>query len=290
MLGEDRPAESNRRRCASLFLRQERCPGAEELSSTRLRVVGVVVAFTLLEAWRSRLPVLVGVFAAAAFIGAGLVEEMALTEAAETRNILQGAMLRICAVVALGLFMVTSVLRDGTDQVVELVLSQPRPRADYYFGKLVAGAILAAGVAALCGLGLLPHAPPRPVLLWSLSLTLELWMVVAAGLFCALAFRHVVCAFLPVIAFYLLARTIGALRLLSESPLTASPGWSDAAVDVLVGVLYHLLPDLGRYTLSDWLVYPSAEMGELLPLAAQAVCYVALLSGAALFDLYRRNL
>lgn len=259
------------------------------LRSPWSQMIRVVAAYTLLEAWRSRVPVLVALLLGAAFVVAGLAEGMALTEASATRNTLQGAMLRVCAVLTLALFMVTSVMRERADRVVDLVLSQARPRAHYYFGKLVAGAALAGGIAALCGLCLLPHAPPRPVLLWTASLALELWMLAAAGLLCVLAFRHVVSACFALLAFYVLGRSIGALRLLSESPLVTSPGWSEHVVASFVALLYYLLPDFGRYTSSDWLVYPPVGMGELPWLAAQAVAWVALLSGAALFELYRRN-
>lgn len=268
--------------------RTRRAAGRRPLAPSR--VAGVVAVYTLIEAWRSRLPVLVGALLGAAFVVAGFAEEMALTEALATRNILHAAMLRAGAVLTLALFVVTSVVREGNDRTVVMVLSQPRPRADYFFGKLAAGTALAAGMAALCGLCLLPHAPLRPVLLWAASLALELWMVAAASLLCVLAFRHVVAVFLSVLAFYLLGRSIGALRLLSESPLTASPGWSEKVIDTLVTVLYHLLPDLGAHARSDWLVYPPAGTRGLLTLALQAAAFVALLSGAALFDLYRRNL
>ena len=288
--GAHRVSASYRGRRRGPLFDEERSRSAGHAASIRLRVVRVIAACTLLEAWRSRLPILVAAFIGAAFVAAGLAEEMAITEAAATRNILHGAMLRTCAVLALALFVVTSVVRDENDGVMELLLSLPRPRADYYFGKLAAGAAIAGGVAALCGLCLLPRAAPQPVLLWAGSLALELWIVVAASLFCVLALRHVAAAFLAVLALYLLARTIGVLRLISESPLAVSPGWWGEVVEVLVAVLYHILPDLGRFTSSGWLAYPPAGAGELLPLAGQALAFVALLSAAALFDLYRRDL
>ena len=229
-------------------------------------------------------------FLVATLVVAQVVQEVALTEALETRNVIHAAILRSGAVLTIALFVVASVVREGIDRVVEVVLSQPRPRADYYFGKLAAGVALGGGLAALCGLCLLTHAPPSRVLPWSASLALELWIVVAASLFFVLAFRQVLSALLAVSAFYLLGRFVGALRLLSESPLTASPGRSDGVIDVVVKALYHLLPDLGLYASSDWLAYSSAGAGTLLLPAAQAVVWMAVLSGAALFDLHRRNL
>ena len=45
-----------------------------------------------------------------------------------------------------------------------------------------------------------------------------------------------------------------------------------------------------RFTSSDWLVYHTGSWQQMAPIAAQSVIYLLLLAGAALFDLYRKNL
>ena len=266
------------------------CQNWQGTSSARFRIIGVVAAYTLCEAWRSRLPVLVATFLLAAFGMALLAQAVALTEASETRVAIHAAILRSGSALTLVLFVVASVVREGNDRVVDVLLSQPCPRADYYFGKLVAGMALGGGFAVLCGLCLLTHAPLVRVISWSASLALELGIVVAASLFCVLSFRQVPPALLAVFGFYLLGRFVGVLRLLSDSPLTATPGWSEEVIDMAVKALYLLLPDLGLYASSDRLAYSSAGSGPLLLSAVQAVVWMAVLSGAALFDLHRRNL
>ena len=270
--------------------RARRIRDAARAVSTGARVLRCVAFYTLLEAWRGRLPVLVAVSLGAAFAVAAIGEAMATSEALSTRILLLGAMLRAFTVLTLAFFVVTSVVREQNDRVVEMVFSQARPRSDYYFGKLAACAALAVILAGLCGLCLLVHAPMRAVAPWVVSLALELWMVAAAGLFCVLTLRHALSALLAVLAFYVLGRGIGALRRLSESPLTASEGWTEDLADAFVAFLYHVLPDLGRYASADWLVYPPDGFAQVPSLAVQAAVWVALVSGAALFDLYRRNL
>lgn len=51
-----------------------------------------------------------------------------------------------------------------------------------------------------------------------------------------------------------------------------------------------MLPRLDDFTRTDWLVYHSGGWAALGPLAAQTLIYLALLTAAALFDLYSRNL
>ena len=125
-------------RVSGPFGDEPRCSAARALGA-RSRLIYVVAVYTLFEAWRSRLPGLLATFLVAALVMAQFAQEMALTEALETRNAIHAAILRSGAVLTLALFVVASMVREGNDRVVELVLSQPRPRADYYFGKLAAG-------------------------------------------------------------------------------------------------------------------------------------------------------
>ena len=281
---------SGREQGVARVARARRIRDAARAASLGARVLRGIAFCTLLEAWRGPLPVLVAVSLGAAFAVAAIGEAMAITEAVSTRILLLGAMLRAFTVLTLAFFVVTSVVREENDRVVEMVFSQARPRSDYYFGKLAACAALAVVLAGLCGLCLLVHAPMRTVALWAASLALELWMVAAAGLFCVLTLRHALTALLAVLAFYVLGRSIGALRRLSESPLTASADWTEHPVDAFVAFLYYVLPDLGRYASADWLVYPPDGFADASSLAVQAALWVALISGATLFDLYRRNL
>ena len=53
--------------------------------------------------------------------------------------------------------------------------------------------------------------------------------------------------------------------------------------------LAFVLPGLERFTASEWLVYHTGGWHDLTFIAGQTVVYLLLLSGAALFDLYRRS-
>jgi hypothetical protein len=51
-----------------------------------------------------------------------------------------------------------------------------------------------------------------------------------------------------------------------------------------------LLPNLERFTQSEWLVYHTGNLGNLTEIVLQTVIYVILLVTMSLFDLYRKNL
>ena len=91
-------------------------------------------------------------------------------------------------------------------------------------------------------------------------------------------------------AFYLLSRSIEAMQLMARNPIIDSDSLSQRIIEGFVDSVAFLLPDLARFTSSDWLVYHTGSWQQMAPIATQSVIYLTLLAGAALFDLYRKNL
>jgi hypothetical protein len=94
---------------------------------------------------------------------------------------------------------------------------------------------------------------------------------------------------MAVLAFYLLARSISTIRLLGASPILESTAFSHRFMVWLTDAIAFVLPDLQRFTRTDWIVY-GAGWQELLPVLMQTVIYAVLLTAAGLFDLYRKDL
>jgi ABC-type transport system involved in multi-copper enzyme maturation permease subunit len=257
---------------------------------TIARQVRAIAGLTVLEALRGRLLWLVALILLAGFGFAELLGSIAITETRQVQASLLAAVLRIAAVMVTSLFVITSVVREFNDKVVELYLSLPLPRAAYYLGKLAGFAAFAACAAALFGALLLVYASPGQVLLWSVSLLAELLLVVTASLLALFTFSQVTVALSVVLAFYVLSRGIGAIQLMSQGPLVDPEAVSSEVVEWLVDGIAFLLPDLYRFTPSEWLVYATGDWAALAPLLAQTAVYVTLLAGAGLFDLYRKNL
>lgn len=248
-----------------------------------------IALFTFLEALRNRLLWLVLVFV---LIGVGLAEflgAVAITETRQFQSGFMGALLRAAAVFILSLFVITSVVREFNDKVVELVLSLPVPRSSFLLGKLAGYSALAALVALLCGLFLLIYAPPLQVIIWTLSLCMELLIVTALSLLCLFTFSQVTAALSAVMAFYLLSRSITAIQLMGHFPVVSMDSLAQTVIAGFLDALAFVLPALDGFTLSAWLIYHTASWSALAPILGQTVIYVGLLSAAAMFDLYRRN-
>ena len=131
-------------------------------------------------------------------------------------------------------------------------------------------------------------APADASLIWGLSLLLEMILVCALSLLFAFAFSQVTAAISASVLFYLLGRGIAAIQLMAHGPLSNQAQTSTQVMAGFVDALAYLLPNLDEFSRSAWLVYPSGA-AELAPILVQTLIYVVLLSGVALFDLYRKN-
>lgn len=250
-----------------------------------------IARFTLLEAQRNRLLWLLLALTLGAIGLSGFLSAMALTESRQIQAALLAAALRLAAVFLVATFVVTSMVREANDKGQELLLALALPRYAYLLGKLAGFAAVALLPALLFGALALCFAPPAQAALWAFSLLCECWIMAAFSLLCTLTLRQVLPALAAAAGFYLLARLVGTLQLLAHGA-THAQGRASSQVLLERGVdaLALLLPHLDHFTRTDWLLYDGGTGADLLAVAVQSALYLALLTGAALFDLYRKNI
>lgn len=248
-----------------------------------------IAFYTLLEALRNRLSWLIVLVALIGIGLSGFLNALAMTESQQIQVALLAAFLRFSAVFLLATFVVTSMVREFNDKGLELLLALPLPRAAYLFGKLTGFAVLALVPALLFGLLTAFFTTPEQTLLWTLSLICELWIVAAFSMLCVLSFNQIMVSLSAVMGFYLLARSIAALQLIGNDPLAANTA-SQQFIQFAVNAFSAVLPHLDQFTRTEWLVYQTGTWSVLSASFAQSAIYLALLSGAALFDLYRKNI
>jgi len=252
--------------------------------------IGIIARYALLEALRMRLvwlflAALAGVWALSFF-----AQALAITDAARLQTSFLAAGTRVVCVFMLTMFVLVSALREFHDKGLELVLSFDLPRSHYVLGKL-GGFLALAWLAALLAAAMIAwSAPPLAAAQWGFSLGLELSLVVALAFFCIISFNQLIPAAGVVFGFYLLARTITAIQLISEPKALAEPTITQHFVAMAVDTVALLIPPLDQYAQTAWLVDAAATWTALAQQAGQAGLYVLLLAGAAMFDFYRRNL
>lgn len=245
--------------------------------------------FTVIESLRNRLLLLsilvIGIsFAMVEFIG-----DLAITEHRVTQVAILAAFLRMSAVVIVTLFVVSSTVRELHDKTLEMILAMPIRRGYYYLGKLIGYFYIAALVAVFFAALLLLYADAEQVFIWMISLFFELVLVVALSLVMLFTFNQVPSALAAVFIIYGASRIVTSIFLMAKYPIIAHTSMAQQFMDAFIELLTWLLPDLHRFTRTEWLAYNTADWGALLPLLGQTVIYLVFLSFIALFDFYRKN-
>lgn len=249
-----------------------------------------IAKYSIWEAVRDKflIFILMGViifFCISLFIG-----ELAITEGAQMQSAILASTLRLFSVFTMGLFVITSMIREFNDKGFELILSHPVPRSSYYFGKFTGFSVVALLIALMSAGCLCLYAPVNLSLFWSFSLFCELLIIISLSLLSLFSFNSITISFSVVMAFYVLSRSIEVIQLISDSPILASGSMSHVVINGLLDVIAYIIPDLYKFTQTDWLVYFTDIKADMLIVIGQTLIYVTLLSCVALFDLYRKEL
>ena len=251
--------------------------------------IATIARYTLLEALRTRLPLLVFVALLAVLGASFFIESISVTEGARLQTGFYAAGARLASVFIAGIFVLVSVTREFDDKGMDVLLALDLPRSHYILGKLAGFTAIAALIAVATALPLAWLSSPHAALQWMLSLGLELAIVVALAMFCVITFNQLAPAASFVLAFYLLARALTAIRLMSAHPLVDAGTLSHEAIRYLVETLALVIPALDAWTQTAWLVNELAPWPDILQLAGQSTLYVVLLAAAAMFDFHRKN-
>ena len=265
-------------------------PRSPHLTGSRATIsaaVGAITRYTVLEAIRGRVPLVMLAWVLLAFALGAFLRQIAMIEGAEIQLAIIAALARVGAVFILMSFTISSIVRESADKGVELVLAHPLPRWQYIIGRFAGFALVAVMIALAMALPLVVSAALDRLLAWVASLALELILVAAAAMFFTLTLSHHVAAFAAVGSFYVLARAIDALVIIARTGEHTTV-WSDRMADGIVHALASVLPHLDRFTAAAWLTdgVPAGALGVVL---AQTAIYVAVLLSATLVDFYRQN-
>ena len=251
--------------------------------------IATIARYTLLEALRTRLPALVAVALAVLLAASFFIETISVTEGARLQTGFYAAGARLAGVFIAAIYVLVSVTREFNDKGVDLALALDLPRAHYILGKLAGFVAIGALIAVAAALPVAWLASPSAALQWALSLGFELAIVVALALFCIVTFNQLTPAASFVLAFYVLARALTAIRLMSANPIAGADTPSHEVIRLLVEAVALVTPALDAWTQTAWLVNERASLAVLALLAAQSALYVTLLAAATMFDFHRKN-
>jgi ABC-type transport system involved in multi-copper enzyme maturation permease subunit len=251
--------------------------------------IATIARYTALEALRTRLPVLAAIVIGALLAASFFVREIAVTDSARFQTAFYAATVRFATVFLAALHVIAAVSREFQDKGLDMVLALDLPRAHYVIGRLAGFLSIAVALALAAALPLAGLSGWDTAIQWSASLAAELAVIVALSLFCVLTFNQLMPAASFVLAFYLLARAITAVRLISGNPVAGADALSHQVMTWLIEALALIVPPLDAWTRTAWLVDEIAPWSALGGIAVHGTLFVAILAAAAVFDLSRKN-
>jgi hypothetical protein len=245
--------------------------------------------FTIIESLRNRLLLLSLLVTGLSFVMVEFIGDLAITEHRVTQVAILSAFLRISAVIIVTLFVVSSAVRELQDKTLEMILAMSIRRGSYYLGKLIGYLYMAVLVSVIFAVLLMFYADPQQVAIWTISLFLELMLVVGLSLVMLFTFSQVPAALTAVFLIYGASRIVSSLLLMAKYPLMTHTSAGQKLMDSIIELMTWLLPGLHRFTQTEWLAYNTADWSILLPLFGQTLIYLIFLSFIAMFDFYRKN-
>ena len=251
--------------------------------------IATIARYTVLEAVRTRLPLLTLAAIVALAAASFFVREIAIAESTRFQTAFYAATIRFAVVFIAALYAVASVAREFQDKGLDVMLALDLPRSHYIVGKLAGFLVIAAALACAVALPMIPLAGVDAVAAWSASLAFELAVVVAFSLFCVVTFNQLMPALSVVMAFYLFARALAAIRLIGENPIAGSDALSHKVMAGTMEALALVVPALGEWTRSAWLVDRVAAWPSLPQIAVHSALFISLVAAAAVFDMHRKN-
>lgn len=217
------------------------------------------------------------------------VGEIILHDRDNMQLMMISGLFRLQAIFVIALAVCTQLSREEQEGQLLQQLALPIARWQYCIGKFFGFLLLTIVTSLVLGLLTLTLATPLAALQWSLSLSLELSIVVALSLLMSISLRRPLIATLAVMAFYVLARVLSTLNHIADDPIFEATNFHLFMKTLLWG-LDALLPDLDQFTRAEWLAFGVNESKTFLALVSISLSYSAALLFASMIDLTRRHL
>jgi ABC-type transport system involved in multi-copper enzyme maturation permease subunit len=249
------------------------------------------IRYILLTAIRDRLFVglLLGI-AASSYICSVLGATAMLEPEAMTLSF-TAATSRVIIMVGIIVFIGFHVRNAFDSKEIDVVLSRPISRAtlviSYWLGFAVVATILTIpAIGIVYYLGIINQTG---FMVWSISLILESWMVVAIALFASFTFKSGVSAVLSSLAIYTLSRMIGFFLATLKSGVIFQSEALHLSAKWTITVISTIIPRMDFFAKSSWLVYGPKSYDDALLCVYQAAIFIPLLIAAAVIDFKRKQ-
>ncbi len=236
-----------------------------------------------------------GIFLAllAGFLLASFLGDNALVEPEQMKIVYIAGMSRIILHVGLIVFVCFHVRRMFESREIEVFLSRPISRTafviSYWLGFCALGFLLVVPVI-LALMALLPVDAVGGTV-WSISVLMEAFIVIAFALFASLILKSAVSSVLLCFGFYIAARMMGFFLYIVEGVGVTDTTTIGKIAEKLLVVVSMIMPRLDQYGLSEWLIYgiKAEQHGVIGLVLVQSLIILPLLLACAVYDFKRKQ-
>ncbi len=243
------------------------------------------VRYILLTAQRDRLFFALAISILASVTLAIFLGSNSVSEQSETSMVFAASVLRAVLMLGLTIFTAFSISRFFDNREIDLMLVRPVSRASFVFSFWIGFSMVALLFVIFSSVLLFLFSTPNMegFLFWSTSLLLESITIMALTMASALILRSAVSSVLLTLGFYILSRLGGFIMMIVTKP--GSHGFEN---DIFYAIS-SIIPRLDFFAKTEWLVHGIGESGEIIRFMLQAVIFIALLLGIAIYDFKRKE-
>ncbi len=224
-------------------------------------------------------------------LGLGLrwfVQAIALLEPGTSALAIAAPVVRLLAVLLVCAIACNLICREFGERRIDLLLSAPVSHLSWIAGRMTGIGLISVAIAACASLALLNDDAPLAWLAWTGSLTMELLLIGALAVTISVALKKLVPSLLAVLLLYLASRLGGIIEMLAYSNI---PGLAESkTAGWIASAMAALLPRLGDFAATEWLVSGAVEPALPQALAAngfQFLIVLTILVVVALMDMSR---
>lgn len=251
-----------------------------------------ILRYTLLTASRDWLFMGLAVIILMAYAFSLFVGNTALVEQSQMSLAYFSGSSRIIVVTGLIVFVCFHVRRSFENREIEAILSKPISRSTFVVSYWLGFSLLAllATLPILVLLALMFHPNLIGLILWGVSLALEIALVSAFAMLASLMMKSAVSSVMASFAFYLISRLMGFFVAAMDNPNSLMGGEKYGWVlEGILKIISTVIPRLDMYAKSQWLIYGVEGQADVWVFPAQSIVFIGLLLAVAVFDFRRKQ-
>lgn len=249
-----------------------------------------IIKYIFLNSLRDK--IYLGIFIAliAAFSLSIFLGQTSLVEQAQTTTTYIAGSSRFIITLGMILFVCLNVSRAFENKEVEFIISKPISREKFILSYL-SGFLLIASIIIITLLGaifIIAKIDKIGALIWSVSLFLEILIVISFAFLSSLILKNSFSAILSSLAFYLLSRLMGIFVLAINLPQDFTQ-IKNQTMPIILKIISLTFPRLDLFTQSEWLLYGISDFSRIKIIFLQALIYIPLMIFMAFHDFKKKQ-